>query len=337
MSFKQEGHHHKLPDTHLLKNFYIVTMLSNPLRFKSRYNLFEDFKKHMHESGMGDNFIVIEVGFGDRKHQITEADNENHIQLQTHDELWHKENALNIAVSRLPSDWEYVAWIDADVKFLRQDWAIETVHQLQHHMVVQMWQTASALGPGYEVTNDTTIKSFGYCYAAGLPRPSWDNNGKPYPYEPYWHPGFAWAMRREAWDHLGGLLDICILGAADYHMANALIGRAKETLEWNDAQRKGYNPNYRNIILEWERRAEKYIKRDLGYVPGTLLHHWHGKGKDRKYNERWKALVEHNFDPLVDLKRDYQGLWQLNTEKWGLRDALRQYARDRNEDSIDTK
>jgi hypothetical protein len=91
------------------------------------------------------------------------------------------------------------------------------------------------------------------------------------------------------------------------------------------------------MILAWQHRAETYLKRNIGYVPGTILHHWHGKGRDRKYNERWKALVDHKFDPIMDLKRDWQGLYQLNPLKWGLRDAIRQYARDRNEDSIDTK
>lgn len=335
MSFKQEGSYHRVPDTHLLKNFYVVTMLSNPVRFKTRYRLYEEFKQHMEASGV--KLVTVELSFGDRSHQITNKSDPSHIQLTTFDELWHKENAINIAVSRLPSDWEYVAWIDADVKFLRQDWAIETVHQLQHHHVVQLWQTAHALGPGYETTNDTTIKGFAYCYATGQQRPTWDNKGKPYPYAPYWHPGFAWAMRRESWDHLGGLIDHCILGAADYHMANALIGKAEETLAWNKEQREGYHPNYRNMILAWQKNAETFIKRDIGYVPGTILHHWHGKGKDRKYNERWRALVEHKFDPIADLKRDWQGLYQLNPLKWGLRDAIRQYGRDRNEDSIDTK
>jgi hypothetical protein len=334
MGFKQEGSHHKIPDTHLLDGFYVVTMISNPVRFKTRYRLYDDFAQHMTDSGA--KLVTVEIAHGDRKHQLTSANNPNHIQLQTYDELWHKEAALNLAVSRLPKDWQYVAWIDADVKFLREDWALETVHQLQNHKVVQMWQTAHALGPGYETTNDTTIKSFGYCYATGQPRPTWDDNGKPYPYAPYHHPGFAWAMRRESWDALGGLLDFCILGASDYHMANGLVGRANETLSWNKQQREGYHPNYKGMIMAWQDRAELYIKRDLGYVPGTILHHWHGASKNRKYNERWKVLVEHKFDPITDLKRDWQGLYQLNPLKWGLRDAIRKYNRDRDEDNTST-
>jgi len=335
MSFKQEGNHYRNADTHLLDGFYVIAMISNPIRFGARYRLYEQFKKHMAVSGV--KLITVEVGFGDRKHQVTEVADPNHIQLRTYDELWHKENAINIAVSRLPADWQYVAWIDADIKFLREDWAIETVHQLQHHMIVQLWQTANLLGPANEITNDNTIRSFAYCYKNNVPTARYDGRGS-VSYGTFWHPGFAWAMRREAWDHLGGLLDVCVLGAADYHMAYALIGKVQGTLEWSKENNGDtYHPNYKAAIMAWQERAETFIKRDIGFVPGTILHHWHGKAKDRKYNERWKTLVRHKFDPLTDIKRDWQGLYQLNPLKWGLRDELRAYARDRNEDSIDTQ
>lgn len=61
------------------------------------------------------------------------------LQLRTSHEIWLKENSLNLGFARLPPDWKYAAWIDADVTFARPDWACETVHQLQHNPVVQMW------------------------------------------------------------------------------------------------------------------------------------------------------------------------------------------------------
>jgi hypothetical protein len=36
--------------------------------------------------------------------------------------------------------------------------------------------------------------------------------------------GGAWAFRRPAFDAVGGLLDTCILGSADWHMAFGLAG-----------------------------------------------------------------------------------------------------------------
>jgi len=144
-----------------------------------------------------------------------------------------------------------------------------------------------------------------------------------------WHPGFAWAARREAIDKLGGLIDFAILGAADRHMAHALIGRVKDTF-YHDI-----NENYKRALLIWEDRANRYIRRNIGYLPGLILHRWHGKKGNRNYKQRWNILLKHNFDPELDLKKDWQGLHQLTERSIGLRDDLRAYFRMRNEDSID--
>jgi len=330
------AHLNNLRDTHMTKRLCVISTYFNPPRFKSRERLAREFMERMNDNPLV-NLYVVEVAFGDRSYHLTQPGNPNHLQLRTYDELWHKESALNLLAHRLPKDWQYVAWIDMDVTFLRPDWAMETVHQLQHHMFVQLWQTASMMGPNGEITNDQTVKSFSYLYRIGQMKPTpagYPYSGPP-PYYAYPHPGLAWGARREAWNAVGGLLDVCVLGAADYHMAHAMIGRAKETLEWNQTQKNGYHENYRSMIMNWQAHSEMYIKRDLGFVNGTILHHWHGKAKERKYNERWKTLVKHNFDPLLDLRRDDQGLYQLSTVKWGLRDAIRDYARGRNEDSID--
>jgi hypothetical protein len=72
-------------------------------------------------------------------------------------------------------------------------------------------------------------------------------------------------------------------------------------------------------------------------MPGLVNHYFHGEKKDRNYNNRWRLLVQMNFDPITDLKKDTQGLWQLQddgTERFiNLRNGLREYARLRTEDS----
>jgi hypothetical protein len=72
-------------------------------------------------------------------------------------------------------------------------------------------------------------------------------------------------------------------------------------------------------------------------MPGLVNHFHHGDKKARNYDNRWKLLVDTKFDPITDLKKDTQGLWQLQddgTERFiRLRDGLRKYARLRQEDS----
>ena len=60
---------------------------------------------------------------------------------------WHKENLVNLGIARLPRDSRYVAWVDADLTFARHDWVQETIQQLQHYPIVQMFAEAHDLGP----------------------------------------------------------------------------------------------------------------------------------------------------------------------------------------------
>jgi hypothetical protein len=47
------------------------------------------------------------------------------------------------------------------------------------------------------------------------------------------------------------------------------------------------------------------------------------------------SLAQSGYDPEFDLKRDWQGLYQLTERSLILRDGIRQYARMRNEDSTE--
>jgi hypothetical protein len=305
--------HKHMPE---LDKLWVVTCISNPARYESRYRIFKHFKESMDVAKV--NLMVIELAFGDRPFEI-EA--ENVIQLRTNDELWNKENLINIAVSRLPADWKYVAWIDADIEFIRHDWAEETVHQLQHHKVIQMFQTAVDLGPKGEVYK--VYDSFMYSYITGQPKPY--SKGA----YPHWHPGFAYAMTREAFNDVGGLIDFAILGSADHHMAHALIGNVKASFP------KTITEAYKEKLKIWEERANIHINKNVGYMNGTIVHHWHGKKSDRRYISRWSILTDNKFNPDLDIKKDWQGLNIFTDNGNRMRADIQKYFRVRDEDSID--
>lgn len=307
-----------------LKNtkLHVIAVISNPIRYKSRYELYEKFKKYIDKFP---NAVLhtVEIAFGDRGHYVTGEEDFGHIQLRTFDELWHKENMINIGLQHLPEDWEYVAWIDADVTFSREDWVEETIHQLQHYQVVQMFETAVDLGPDQQAMK--VHKGFLSQYLKGALTKKSD-------YYDSGHPGFAWAARREAIEAVGGLIDFGILGSGDRHMACGLVGKIELS------HSGGLHPSYIAGLKNWQDLAERHIKRDVGFVSGTLLHWWHGKKIDRQYGSRWKILVDHQFNRHLDLKRDSQGLWQLevsNVRQREQRDAIRAYFRARKEDSND--
>ena len=303
-----------------MKKLHVVCAITNPCRYESRTRLHQEFEQRVIAAGA--EITTIEAAFGQRAHLSTEAGNPRHIQLRTQHELWHKENLLNLAISRV--DAEYVAWIDADVEFMRPDWAEETVEQLQHYEIVQMFSHAIDLGPqrlGFPVVQ--MHKGFMSQYLEGKPYPYHDGQCK---YE-HWHPGFAWAARRSALDKMEGLLDWTLLGAADHMMSLGLIGKMCDALPG------GLHPNYKNLANRWQALAEAQIKRNVGFVPGTLKHYWHGKKADRQYESRWKILQDTQYDPLVDILKDTRGVLRLADNKPELRDRLRRYNRTRYEDS----
>jgi hypothetical protein len=311
---------------------YVVTAITNPERFRTRYELYRAFEKMCADSGA--ILYTIELALRDRHHEITDPDNPRHIQLRSPEILWHKENLLNLAIRRLPADAEYVAWIDADVEFARKDWAVETIHQLQKYRVVQMWTHAMDLGPRQQPVDGTFRQfSFIHSYLNGIPFPGNARGGSGSDGGPsrgaggYWHSGYAWAARRSALSDLGGLGEAGILGSGDRHMAAALIGKVEMTIDSRLSQ------SYKDYWRRWQSRAIKKIDGNVGTVPGLLLHYWHGPKRNRRYIDRWQVLLETGFDWNEDVYHDFQGVLQLTGNKPRLRDLIDQYFMSRDEDS----
>jgi hypothetical protein len=307
---------------------YVVTPIVNPSRYQSRYRLYDAFEKYVTDAGA--ILYTVEAAYGDRPFEVTQDANPRHIRLRTRDELWHKENLINLGVGRLPADWKYVAWIDADVQFARPDIVTETIHQLQHFGVVQMFSQATDLGPQHQPLK--TFNGFAAQYSQAQANRENDPQASVARGYSHWHPGFAWAARRDAWDHLGGLIDWAVIGSGDRYMACAMIGEMAGCLSEN--LQRGC-PDYAAWCFEWQDRAERYLRRNVGYVDGLLLHYFHGSKKNRGYQDREQILWKNGFDPMRDIKRDWQGLWQLADQKYQLRDQLRAYFRSRNEDGTE--
>ena len=297
-----------------MAEFYLITTIFNPARYASRYRLYEDFRKHIVDSG--GVLVTVELAFGDQPFVVTERGNPRHIQLRSHHPVWYKENLVNVAIRRLPPTWTHVAWLDADIRFTRPDWLDQTLIALDKHPLVQMFTHAIDLGPNYESLK--TQLGFAYKHhsdPAGSQR------------KEYGQPGYAWAARRQTLEALDGLIDWSILGSNDYYMALATIGKVDP-----DATRMP-GSNYANMLLEWQRRFQTRVGDEVGCVATSLLHYWHGSRADRGYDTRWRILVENRFDPKMDLRYAGDGLLELTDHNPGLRDAIGAYFDKRNEDN----
>ena len=261
-------------------DLYIVLPYFNFCAFKRRCQLFTQFV-HRIQNLPGIRIVVVECN---GPSPLPKMKVWKHIKFNTDCEIWVKENLVNLGVATIPKNWKYVAWIDADVTFLNRNWVNDTKNALDVHDVVQLFQTAINLGPNNEALK--IDKSFGYMHKdSGTKLIKTDKYG-------FWHPGYAWACNRKAWVHMHGLLDWAILGSADRHMAYALIGRVLESAP------STVHTNYKLLLLQFQDACKGLT---LGYIPGSILHHWHGSFKNRRYKERWEILTGYKYNPLKDI------------------------------------
>lgn len=341
-----------------LSKFWVITCLSNPARFRRRYELYWRFAEMCQQAGV--KLITVEQAFGDRQFMVTSPNNPYHLQLRSIEELWVKENLINLGVKHAcriaPGEVREVAWVDADCRSTRtpRDWFEETWHMLQHYQFVQMWEWLIDLDIHFSPIGSPQPGFMSTYIKYGTPTPDLYKTLKPderhspkgvYQHRPHYpstfsnnffgRPGLAWAANIEAFNHVGGLIDFCILGAADYYQAHGLIGTMSAAT--NEYIRKKSNSRYAEKLFEWQERALYWIKKDVGYVSGTVYHDFHGNKSNRQYGTRGKILIDNRFNPDTDLKYDSYGQLQLETRdarQIKLRDQIRAYFHSRNEDQV---
>ncbi len=312
------------PEMRSDNTLHVIGVITNTSRFHSRYRLFRQWAREMLQT-KNVKLHVVEGVYGDRSPECEPEHGEySYLKVNIHSEIWIKENLINLAERHLlPHNWKYMAWIDCDVSFANPNWALESIHQLQHFPIIQPWSDA------IDLTHDGGIhkhfKSFGYFSGKGLPQAPSGNN----PYgQPYGHTGFGWCCTKYFFKNVIQLLDFAILGAGDNHMAWACLGRALETI--NPKVTEGY----KEAAILWQDRAQYASGNIVGYVPGRISHFFHGPKTRRQYWTRWQILVKYQFDPLKDLRYDSQGVIRLKGKK-ALEHAIMRYNRERLEDSVE--
>jgi hypothetical protein len=303
------------------KTLYVVLPFFNYCFFHRRKELFQQFIKHISVKP-NIKIVVVEAIEHGEKGQLKPEDVSKcmlHISVDTEHRIWLKENLINIGIQHLPKHWKYVAWIDADLGFLNTSWVQDTILSLNEFDVVQLFHTCANLGPEGEVMK--VDKSFGYMYL---------KSGKPYTktYKyGFWHPGFAWACTRKAYNTMNGLIDWGILGSGDHHMALALIGKV------NCSHPGNIHTSYAKQLDAFEKRVMGASLK-IGYVPGTIVHYWHGRLEDRKYKERWEILTGHQYDPEKDIYKTSGGVIQLTLSGLRLKNDIHDYFIGRREDNM---
>jgi hypothetical protein len=271
---------------------HVVLTVSNAAGYKTRYALAQQFIERVERKASAHIVLyVVELAYGNQTHAIAQSDHPRHLQLRTTTPLWHKENLINLGVERLlPEDWCALAWVDAEIEFESPTWALDTLRVLGsgRYDVVQLFSHGVDLDARGHTTKVYT--GFGHNYLRQIP---YQKKGTD-----LWHPGYAWACTREAYDQIGGLFEGNILGGNDQSTAYAILGMHAQL---PDTPKMFPSPGYKNAVLAWERKFQGLRP---GYVPGVVNHHFHGSVGNRHYWERRDLLSDARFDPQVHLQRD---------------------------------
>jgi hypothetical protein len=315
-----------LGNTPIEDKLHVIAVISNPCNYKIRYKLARQFFNRMDQE-QDVILYIVELVYGDQEFAVTTQGNKRHLQLRGETPLWHKENMINLGVKHLlPSDWKAFAWVDADIEFDNPYWATYALRVLNGKEGKDFIQLFTNV---YDMDNDKQILNFytgfGYQFSKNFKKGKEIN---------YWHPGFAWACTRKAYDQIGGLLDEGILGSGDNIMCHSFIKQAPERLK------KGMTTEYMDFVRT---KQTKYEGLKLGYIPGSIRHYFHGKKENRNYYGREDILIRHKYDPNIFITRDANGLI-IPTKECPLEflKDIMDYFEERNEDeyippeSIDT-
>jgi hypothetical protein len=330
-------------------DLHVIGVYSNPNRYKVRPRLLREWLPKVQASGA--SLTLVEYAFGDRTYEFTQAEmpDVNLLQVRGSQEIWLQYALYNFGIAHLPNHARYICVQDTDVEHVREDWALEAVHMLQHHKVGQTWGTSVDLNPSHDAEpnehKNWVDRSFCAAWLVGdvdlgkgpyIPRysramlPNKDKDWRS-------HTGYSWAFRREVLTGLGRLPDWLIAGSSDWHMASGFCGKLRQMCdtELGKGGAGRYSQGYYDRLIEFALLCDKHVGMDIGCVSGLLLHSWHGSKRLRFYGGREAILTEAKFDPYKHMAYDVHGLPYITATDPALREGLRRYGRMRNEDSID--
>ena len=232
--------------------------------------------------------------------------------------FFYKENLWNMGAKKASGD--SLIFIDADVIYKNPDWVTNVEEALK---------TCDVLQP---FTKAMWLDEFGHLERDRVPNSSQLVSGERISLGTG-HPGFGWAMTKEAYEKIGGWYDIAANGAGDVAFVFSLASQSQFELVMQ------HFPNQDRMVLTPSfRKYRKHVSSlglTVGEVPECLVHHkWHGTIRNRRYCRRDKCLPRvENYE--YDLNRRADGILVWGDEKSAL--AFKELFSDRLDDGTPPK
>jgi len=295
-------------DTAVLISFY------NPAGFRRIVNNLLYVVKCMKDKKIP--CFIIECVFNNRSQEISEAD----MVVHSNSYMFYKEQLINKLETIVPEKYTKLIALDADVIFDSPDWLDQVSASLDEYDIVQPFIKACWL-----TEDNTRIFSCKKSYAYAFSNEVALNRSTLYSY----HPGFAWAFRRDIFRKLGGFYPKAILGGGDTFFLFNFYGKTIPEF-WMKEYNKGGNIL---VTKGWGEYNERFreVNPSLGYTNVTVMHLFHGLMKNRKYASRYdifKPFQHMEWDELFTTNED--ALIEFQSPR--LQKLLLRYFKERNED-----
>lgn len=303
-----------------MSKFWCVTTFFNPAGYKSLLNNHRIFSDKLKEQGV--NLLTVELAFGDQDFEIPTT--ENVLQLRGNSVLWQKERLINYAISQLPSDCEFVGWLDCDILFSNDKWAEIAVEKLKKNQVIQLYKKVFYMPKGCTEFNG----QYEVCVQSVMWQKMIHRNWLQRRVDkelPFSTPGFAWAAQRSFFSDIG-IYDKNIVGSGDTFLVDCYLG------SWEiHGFAKKFNDHMKKDMAVWLTKfREKPLSVD--YLPVDIYHLWHGSLKNRRYMDRHDVIQKYDYCPDTDIVLK-NNVYEWASDKPGMHEDIKQYFFNRQEDT----
>lgn len=305
---------------------WVIACYSNPLGFRTRRQNFRHFVDGLRRQNA--RLLVVEMTGPEGTFELDGRGYET-VRLRGDGLIWQKERMLNIALTHLPAACDKVVWADADVLFENPDWLDATTRALDDDVVVQPFESCVRLPVGHVQFHGETQEDTGIVPSFAASFHLDPTLAVTHRFRYHGHTGFAWAARRDFLEQCG-FYDACITGSGDHLMAHVFAGTLSSRCI---PAMLGDDNAFARHFAQWAAATHAHCGGRLGFVPGRLLHLWHGSVLKRRYAQRNQEIGQFGFDPDRDIRLDAHGVWEWDAASTQLREWSEEGFRSRDEDA----
>jgi len=281
--------------TEVLSTFWVICPIytANAEQTKHLYELHRNFRSYIQSYGI--SFQTVETIFPGQEFQLTKPNNEPY-DLQ-YKEKWifaMRENLVNVGIKRLPDDWQFVSWMDQHIFWEDPYWFEKAIILMSHNNVVHLLN-------GNDFLNENNSTYFSLKGVMKFYKEVGDNYWRYVPQQ--W--GLAWATKKEIYQELGGLFDICIGTKCDLFQAVSYTGTKYPKQIEND--------EFNDLLEKWQNHAEQVYQKKVAYLDSKVFHFMHclENCQTSNYDLQMSLLQKYNYSPSNDLVRDAEGRLSL--------------------------